>query len=203
MSDSSSRVVIRQPYVQTTRGVATSNKAVKCSFCISPILTGHRFLCANCPIVTETSLDGFNLCPACEEHSLQCHDSTHFFIKINAPAREMDTRGRIPLGERWNVHEIVKSGALLPTLYAEVEQSDPLQPPAQTFRSRNGASGANLSVRVGDGMVISSDYNSNGLSRAFARGGSEARQRAQEIEMSALRASQSRYIVPIEKLVHP
>jgi hypothetical protein len=203
MSDSSSRAVDRQPSVHTTRDVVTARKGLKCSFCISPILTGHRYLCANCPIISDTSLDGFNLCPACEEHSLQCHDSTHFFIKINAPARELDSRSRIPLGERWNVQEIVKGGSLLPTLYAEVEQSDPLQPPALGFRSRNGVNSANMSVRIGDGLVISSESPGNGLTRAFARGGSEARRRAQEIEMTALRESQSRYIVPIDKLVHP
>jgi hypothetical protein len=199
VSSVSSRAVVRQPSkVQTFRTTVYSNKALLCSFCVTPILSGHRFLCANCPIVSETSLDGFNLCKTCEPHSLQCHDSTHFFIKVNPPAREVDNRSRIPLGERWQIQEMIKGGPLLPPLYAEVEQQDPLQPPTLGFRSR---SANNLAIRVGDGMAVS-DSN-NALTRRFAKGGTEATRRAQEIEMLALRESQSRYIVPVDRLVHP
>ena len=208
--------------VQTTNTTIYSNKAVKCSFCISPILQGPRFLCANCPLASPTSSDGFNLCATCHGYSLQCHDPLHFFIKVNPMPREMNSRSRIPLGERWEVREVTKGGPLLPMLYANVEQRDPLRP--LPHGSRADASAArNLSVRLGDGMAVVD--NGNGQVVNFGNGklevhsqdghsihfgswgqrtnGAEARRRAQEIEMTALRESQARHLVPLERLVHP
>jgi hypothetical protein len=210
---------------KTTKATIYSNNAVNCSFCISPILAGPRFLCANCPLVSATTVDGFNLCPSCQEHSLQCHDPSHFFVKIKAIPRQRDNRNRVPLGERWEVQEVTKGGPLLPVLYSVVEQQNPLQPPNGNTRTSR-----NTSIRLGDGMVISTGDVGGSLIRMNTGSGSgpleiraeggnntiqfgswglkttnnaEATRRAQEIEMTALRESQSRYLVPLETLVHP
>lgn len=174
--------------------------------------------------MSSTTLDGFNLCSSCQEHSLQCHDPSHFFIKVNPMLREQDNRSRIPLGERWEVQEITKGGPLLPTLYADVEQRNPLSSPNDIATNAR-----NTSVRMGDGMVVSNDGNGSRLikmdggtamgpmeirseganhsiqfgSWSIKTNGAEARKRAQAIEMTALKESPSRYLVPLETLVHP
>lgn len=175
MSVSSSRVSIRRhPSSHTSR-----NQIMQCSFCVAPILQGSRFLCANCPIVSETSTDGFILCPACEEHSLHCHDSSHFFIEVKPMSPETDNKTRIPLGERWEVQEVTKGGPLLPPLYAEIE-------PHTSTRYTNGPISGNNTINE-----------TQQLTTGLRRGGTEARRRAQEIE------TQSIHLVPLASLVHP
>ncbi|UZJ57341.1 hypothetical protein CBS101457_006661 [Exobasidium rhododendri] len=217
------RFSFQTPSSALTRTINTtvySNKAIKCSFCISPILSGPRFLCANCPLVSPTTLEGFNLCSSCQEHSLQCHDPSHFFIKVNPIPRKTDKRNRIPLGERWEIQEITKGGPLLPNLYAFVEKRNPLQPPNGDYPF-----GRNTSVRAGDGTINVNDgdvrltsgsrvgpleIRTGGGNNSIQFGSwnlrtnsAEATRRAQEIEMTALKESQARYLVPLETLVHP
>lgn len=120
--------------------------AVRCSFCSTPIL-GVRYMCANCPINSASSHDGYNLCHSCEAHSLKCHDPAHFFIKISAvpPLAGVE---RLPLGERWYVLDVTQGGPLLPCLYADQEPYDPFLPPS--VRSTIG----NQTVRIGDSFSM-------------------------------------------------
>lgn len=176
ISVSSSRVVAPRQQSSHTR----QNQPLKCSFCVTPILQCSHFLCANCSITSGTSKDGFILCPACEQHSLHCHDSSHFFIEVKRTSPDMDNKALIPLGERWEVLEITKSGPLLPPLYAEIDQQ------ANTTPFSNGHSNGNMTF--GD---------THELSTGLRRGGTEARRRAQEIE------TQPKHLVSLESLVHP
>lgn len=165
--------------------------AIKCSFCIAPIVQGPRYLCANCPLVSPSSMEGFLLCSDCQVHSLQCHDPSHFFIKINKFGRSIDMLGRTPLGERWIVQEATKGVALLPPLYAVVEQRDSLRSPLVR-------SASDLSIRIGDGLLVTDDTAQNKSTRDVVE-----RIRAQEIETASPGVSQSRSLVPLDRLVHP
>lgn len=186
--------------------------ALKCSFC-SRTITQVRYLCANCPIVTQSTRDGYNLCTTCEMASLQCHDPTHFFLKINIITRQgyrPDDSRRVALADRWEVRETSGSGPLLPQLYIH---SDDLHLPT-SLDSRNCV------VRIGDGIRV--EENADGRSILIgdqASGISIDRHGIQfgsrrflsppqtndlqnSIELRGLRTSPSRQIVPMENLVH-
>lgn len=69
-----------------------------------------------------TPHEGFNLCSACEQHSLSIHDSDHFFIKIPGSAsiaRSTSDKGITPL--RLNPYLTIdhRTQGLLPVLYQD------------------------------------------------------------------------------------
>lgn len=107
-----------------------TSEPIQCSFC-SAIIQSHesRYLCANCPVVNidaatgKTNKEGYNLCANCETHSLQCHDPSHFFFKIQGlpRGRGNPSSQRVRLGDRWEIKEL-GGGPLAPTLYADLSE---------------------------------------------------------------------------------
>lgn len=224
-SSSSNSSLARTETDMTSNGLLPSTGAgrmFKCSFCMTPI-AGVRYLCANCPIVSEGSRDGYNLCVACEVHSLKCHDPAHFFIKLSASQAPPGAE-RIPLGDRWDVQEITGGGSLLPCLYSGLESFDPFLPPAMRRVQRNPL------VRVGDGVRLDGEEDIRqaclgGLDDAVGPRALDEEQRSamqaahsrahwltpwsrnefrgRGIEMHSLHQAQARLIVPLERLVHP
>lgn len=194
--------------------------AIRCSNCNA--VTGRtRFLCANCPIVTPSTKDGYSLCTNCEEMSLRCHDPRHFFIKM-CQQSDRDSAPRVPLGARWEILETVGEGPLLPPLYVESDVLDRFAPPL--LATQGAMTTRNRVIRVGDGIEIM--HNEDGprsvsvgalnVSSPAADGqlvpfqGANNVLRAlgfnststQDIELQQVRKSPARYIVPLDQVVH-
>lgn len=203
-----------------------------CSFCAGSVI-GTRYICANCPIVTADSRDGFNLCSSCELQSLKCHDPTHFFIKVrmNPTIAHID---RVSLGDRWEIQELTGGGSLLPCLYSDLPIPDPFLTPNERNSQRNST------IRLGDGFQLNdtdgnqislgasdhqngggsltlrsnsgSEISVNGANQAGGGNGLSIRgwrppwlggPSQRDIELQRIREASARIVVPLEILVHP
>ncbi|PWN36597.1 uncharacterized protein FA14DRAFT_4528 [Meira miltonrushii] len=210
------------------RGQMPKN-VLRCSFCAGSVI-GTRYICANCPIVTIDSRDGYNLCSSCELQSLRCHDPTHFFIKIRMDPTTAHI-DRIALGDRWEIQELTGGGSLLPCLYSDLPVPDPFLPPNERNGQRNSTIrlGDGLQIQGADGSQISigSPNEANGGLMMRGTSGSEISidgsnmggggalglrgwcppwlggQSQRDIELQRMREANARVVVPLEMLVHP
>jgi len=86
--------------VESADGSKPIHSGVKCGNCGTTNIRGNRFHCVNCV--------DFDLCESCERNSIEIHDKTHVFLKINSP---------LPLPQ--TIPNVDRSQALLPVLYLE------------------------------------------------------------------------------------